>query len=257
MPKQELRKLGDTIFKTTTSKSPPLKRKELWTLKTRRSGLRRRPRTLWHWGLHQSCCCVTMMDVMTHSLFGFYTGKRNQDSPTDLMNYPERSEQTRTSLVMFGAVNNHNCECWWQNSNRATLSTSVLSRRARFYIGDTIVRLQTVWTSAGTHLLHILRNILDPLKIWPLQWEQRGHVVESPGLLRCNLGHVLVSLPGQEKIGQDRTGQDGGLVSTALGFDCLTSVSWSVWHFVRLTGSLTKEQRAQSADAQTFKIKPW
>lgn len=31
MPKQEPRKLGDTIFKTTTHRSPPLKRKELWT----------------------------------------------------------------------------------------------------------------------------------------------------------------------------------------------------------------------------------
>lgn len=96
MPKQEPRKLGDTIFKTTTSRSPPLKRKVLWTLKTRRSGLRRRPGTLRHWGLHQSCCCVTVMDVVTHSLFGFCARKRNQDSPTDLMNYPERSEQTRT-----------------------------------------------------------------------------------------------------------------------------------------------------------------
>lgn len=88
--------LETPFLKLQVSRSPPLKREELWTLKTRRSELRRRPGTLWHWGLHQSCCCVTMMDVVTHSLFGIYTGKRNQDSPTDLMNYPDRSEQTRT-----------------------------------------------------------------------------------------------------------------------------------------------------------------
>lgn len=41
------------------------------------------------------------MDVVTHSLFGFSTGKRNQDSPTDLMNYPEvRADQNLRAAVV-------------------------------------------------------------------------------------------------------------------------------------------------------------
>ena len=96
---------------------------------------------------------------------------------------------------------------------------------------------------AGTHLLHIIRDIFESLKIEVLQRQQGGQVpgTSGPQLLRCKTSHEQVVRPGR-----DKTGRDGG-----------TRVNCSrtqLFNFVRSTGSLT--QRAESADAQTSTPQP-
>lgn len=143
-------------------------------------------------------------------------------------------------LLMFGAVNNH-------NRNRATLATSVLSRRTRFYQWHDCASADSVIKCRNSPVAHTQEHLRPSQNMTPSVRTERTC---------CGNSRTRQMQPQPWFLCKDRTGQDGGLL-TALGSDCWTSVSWSVWHFVHLTGSLTKEQRAQSADAQTFKIKPW
>lgn len=70
---------------------------------------------------------------------------------------------------------------------------------AKFESG--IVQLQTALEGAGTHLLHVLRDIFDSLEIEFLQRKQRGRVLGTPGprVLRCKISHEQVLQPGQDE----------------------------------------------------------